>query len=231
MNKRIFEAFLQREQEVKQYMAGCGMKYGMECSCGPSCTCADCPIHSGNSQDNQVLPQQTTVPSMALDTMGDFDEGTLQIDQPMQLNFGMDVPSTNVTAPILQPLPFQAPAPAPSAPTAAFPNQQMLPAPQAMPNPPAPAPAPHSAMRNPSILSYRGSIRHNNMSITSETFGRAMSGLSALSIDWENLEDFDVDLDHSANIQQHRASTRRPVVPTADPTDQQQQQQHSSYNV
>jgi len=39
------------------------------------------------------------------------------------------------------------------------------------------------------------------MSITSETtFGRAMSGLSALSIDWENLEDFDLDVDHSAHI-------------------------------
>lgn len=39
------------------------------------------------------------------------------------------------------------------------------------------------------------------MSLTSETtFGRAMSGLSALSIDWENLEDFDVEVDHSAHI-------------------------------
>ena len=40
-----------------------------------------------------------------------------------------------------------------------------------------------------------------NMSLTSEvTFGRAMSGLSALSIDWENMEDFDVNVDHSAHI-------------------------------
>ena len=39
------------------------------------------------------------------------------------------------------------------------------------------------------------------MSMSSEaTFGRAMSGLSALSIDWENLDDFDVDVDHSAHI-------------------------------
>jgi hypothetical protein len=39
------------------------------------------------------------------------------------------------------------------------------------------------------------------MSITSEaTFGRAMSGLSALSIDWENMEDFDVNVDHSEHI-------------------------------
>lgn len=40
-----------------------------------------------------------------------------------------------------------------------------------------------------------------HMSMTSETtFGRAMSGLSALSIDWENMDDFDVNVDHSAGI-------------------------------
>jgi hypothetical protein len=55
--------------------------------------------------------------------------------------------------------------------------------------------------RNSSILSF-GNGRH--MSMTSEaTFGRAMSGLSALSIDWENLDDFDVELDHSSHINNH----------------------------
>ncbi|KAL9188341.1 hypothetical protein ACHAXT_006719 [Thalassiosira profunda] len=40
-----------------------------------------------------------------------------------------------------------------------------------------------------------------HLSMTSETtFGRAMSGLSALSIDWENMEDFDINVDHSAGI-------------------------------
>lgn len=38
-------------------------------------------------------------------------------------------------------------------------------------------------------------------SMASETtFGRAMSGLSALSIDWENMDDFDVNVDHSEGI-------------------------------
>jgi hypothetical protein len=32
------------------------------------------------------------------------------------------------------------------------------------------------------------------------TFGRAMSGLSALSIDWDNMDDFDVNVDHSEGI-------------------------------
>ena len=38
-------------------------------------------------------------------------------------------------------------------------------------------------------------------SMASETtFGRAMSGLSALSIDWDNMDDFDVNVDHSEGI-------------------------------
>jgi hypothetical protein len=32
------------------------------------------------------------------------------------------------------------------------------------------------------------------------TLGRALSGLSALSIDWENMDDFDIDVDHSAHV-------------------------------
>lgn len=58
---------------------------------------------------------------------------------------------------------------------------------------------PTFSFRSPSILSYGNGLR--GMSMTSETtFGRAMSGLSALAIDWENLEDFDVNVDHSAHI-------------------------------
>ena len=50
-----------------------------------------------------------------------------------------------------------------------------------------------------SIGGLGGLGRH--MSLTSETtFGRAMSGLSALSIDWENMDDFDINVDHSAGI-------------------------------
>ena len=73
-----------------------------------------------------------------------------------------------------------------------------------------------SGHRNPSLLSYGGAHR---MSIASETtFGRAMSGLSALSIDWENLEDFDVNVDHSEHINANggnngrRSSLRRSHV-------------------
>lgn len=53
--------------------------------------------------------------------------------------------------------------------------------------------------RNPSIISFG-----NRMSLTGRmsevSYGRAMSGLSALSIDWENMDDFDINVDHSAHI-------------------------------
>ena len=54
------------------------------------------------------------------------------------------------------------------------------------------------AQRNPSIISFGGG---RNMSFASEaSYGRAMSGLSALSIDWENMDDFDINVDHSSHI-------------------------------
>lgn len=52
--------------------------------------------------------------------------------------------------------------------------------------------------RNSSIISFGGG---RNMSFASEaSYGRAMSGLSALSIDWENMTDFDVHVDYSDHI-------------------------------
>jgi hypothetical protein len=54
----------------------------------------------------------------------------------------------------------------------------------------------HRAKRNSSIISFGGRA----LSIGEASYGRAMSGLSALSIDWENMDDFDLNVDHSAHI-------------------------------
>merc|ERR1711935_1256511 len=68
--------------------------------------------------------------------------------------------------------------------------------------------------RNPPVISFgnhrmslMGQMSQNpnhRMSLMGRmsevSYGRAMSGLSALSIDWENLEDFDVNVDHSEHI-------------------------------
>mmetsp|Transcript_48990 Transcript_48990/g.118656 ORF Transcript_48990/g.118656 Transcript_48990/m.118656 type:complete len:737 (+) Transcript_48990:397-2607(+) len=56
------------------------------------------------------------------------------------------------------------------------------------------------AGRNSSVISFG----NHRMSLTGRmsevSYGRAMSGLSALSIDWENMDDFDINVDHSAHI-------------------------------
>jgi hypothetical protein len=209
MNTRIFEAFTAREQQVTEYMAGCGMQYGGDCTCGPDCRCKNCPIHnSGGSQLD---------PAAAMDVGGSssdpFDaEPPLPIDQHMQF-FGMGPPA----------------AVPPTSHAAAMTSVQLYSgAGQYSPSHMDSKPSARS-QHNTSILSYgnRGSLR--GMSITSETtFGRAMSGLSALSIDWENLDDFDLEVDHSAHIgnasasasttasggQEHRPSIRRSIMST-----------------
>ena len=61
--------------------------------------------------------------------------------------------------------------------------------------------------RNSSILSFGGRAH----SFGEASYGRAMSGLSALSIDWENMDDFDLNVDHSAHI--NNEGTDPPPVP------------------
>ena len=209
MNTRIFEAFNSRQQQVTDYMAGCGMQYGGDCTCGPDCRCKNCPTHSVGGQD-QPMPMA----NLSIDGGGFGQEPSLQIDQSIQL-FGMGPPAA-----------------VPQPPAASHPSMNPIPF---STNPTSQPPMPDSkpaarTQRNPSILSYgnsgiRGSLR--GMSVTSETtFGRAMSGLSALSIDWENLDDFDLDVDHSAGVthptsaaaaggsQEHRSSIRRSIMST-----------------
>ena len=264
MNKRMFDAFSEREKQVTEYMAGCGMKYGMDCTCGPDCRCRSCPLH----EEEQKMRQLSIEPNSFLAPMGitsSFDYATslqrghgvgsssndrqqkptsnLRFNTFNQQNAGADLGlnsygigaasstvtglnsygvgaasstvafnqnvegmySMNDTASEnqqhqdhLTPLLFDS-----NQQNVILPNQQRR----------------VSRVRNHSALSYgnrssmrdgnRSSLRDGNrsslrgMSITSETtFGRAMSGLSALSIDWENLDDFDLDVDHSAHINQ-----------------------------
>jgi hypothetical protein len=65
-------------------------------------------------------------------------------------------------------------------------------------------------------MSFGGMSGLSNLTSGETTFGRAMSGLSALSIDWENMEDFDINVDHSEGINNDIVNAQH----------QQQQQQH-----
>lgn len=179
MNKRIFDAFSTREEQVKDYMAGCGMKYGMACTCGPSCRCANCPLHRRNGA-NANDTMETAVPELSGENLQLFDE-PLDDEQHMDF-FDMGPPSPNKAAPMLPPTTGVSTL-----------GQQQSRAQYYQ--------EPLRSQRNPSItrIAFGNGLRH--LSMTSEgTFGRAMSGLSALSIDWENLDDFDVEIDHSAHI-------------------------------
>jgi hypothetical protein len=67
------------------------------------------------------------------------------------------------------------------------------------------------AQRNPSIISFGGNgLRHMSFTSEAQSFGRAMSGLSALSIDWENMDDFDINVDHSSHINGNGAGGASP---------------------
>jgi copper chaperone CopZ len=203
MNKNIFEAFEMREQQVTDYMAGCGMKYGMDCTCGPGCRCKNCPTHSvseqlhndpfGMSANDSIQAEFDAIHPQ----QHHLDDQPIHVDQRLDF-FGMG-PPTNVSS-----VPVHA---------AHMSMGQGPPAVLAFPDSNSRNFLRNSfqgrnsltgqrnsltTQRNPSIISF-GGPRH--MSITSETtFGRAMSGLSALSIDWENLDDFDLEVDHSSHI-------------------------------
>jgi hypothetical protein len=161
MNTRIFDAFNTREQQVKDYMAGCGKKYGMPCTCGPDCRCINCEEHCKSKPQQQDFQPLPAFP-------GSSDQ-QMQPPIPMEGLFGTAAHSSPEY-------------------NFARPRHSM-------------------ASRNPSILSFGGVLKR--MSLTSEAnFGRAMSGLSALSIDWENMEDFDVTVDHSAHITYEKAAAK-----------------------
>ncbi len=167
MNTRIFEAFDAREKQVAEYMAGCGIKYGMPCTCGDACRCKNCTEHCKQRQEESNSKQ---------DEHKQQDNDHFQVDTSDGGNYEYGWGGS------LMPLGAEG-------------GETMR------------------ASRNPSVVSYGNGVRH--MSITSETtFGRAMSGLSALSIDWENMEDFDITVDHSSHID----NTLNPVskVPTLD---------------
>jgi hypothetical protein len=227
MNKRIFEAFKAREQQVVDFMAGCGMKYGMDCTCGPECRCKNCPIHKEGKKSNDGVepaarqPERPTIPppvelgnsganssiSSMVSSLNQPEFGhPIQIEQAMDFsNFGMGPPA--VANPAVPPIHHISignnglAGPASNIQASSHDGgwpQERRQSPSRL--------STRMSVRNPSVLSYgnsgglRNSIR--GMSITSETtFGRAMSGLSALSIDWENLDDFDLEVDHSAHIQ------------------------------
>jgi hypothetical protein len=227
MNTGIFDAFSTREAQVSDYMAGCGMKLGLACTCGPECRCKNCPTHgnstgslrSGGSGSSSLADSSVGIAKalqgvpagMPTSRMDPLLEEPLDIDQPMEFDFGMDPALANIAGPPLPGVDLASGKAGPmrsstsSSPTDGTPTTIQFTLDATHGSGPGGAAAATGMQgrrqsRNPSILSY-GNTGLRNMSLASDaTFGRAMSGLSALSIDWENLEDFDLEVDHSAHI-------------------------------
>lgn len=224
MNTRIFDAFSARQHQVTEYMAGCGMKYGMDCTCGPGCRCKNCPIHNEGQQQvaqPQLKFSSSTSSATSLGMLTPTDYEQVRVEQPMTFSsFGMSPPTTvqHPTAPAINNFSFNDASQQQHQQQnnqnlfVHYENEGDQQQNQQNQQHQQHRPSTSRAQRNPSVLSYghRGSVRDGQraslrgMSITSETtFGRAMSGLSALSIDWENLDDFDLEVDHSAHINGH----------------------------
>lgn len=214
MNDQIFDAFDSRAKQVVDYMAGCGMKYGMACTCGSGCTCKNCPTHpkdtvNSNAHDmedqldsneeaqirdaaSRMQPQvQLEIPALMPPPgpiQASIGQGVLPVaeDEPIHVEQKMDFFPLDQTGMGGNGVGLNG----------GHHQRALYDMEPIMDHGDMGSTARHS-QRNPSIISY-GGLRQ--MSMNSETIGRAMSGLSALSIDWENLEDFDVNVDHSAHI-------------------------------
>lgn len=93
MNKRIFEAFDEREKQVREFMAGCGRKYGMACSCGTKCKCSSgkCCAAKSTAGTNAVQNDKnmksisdTKKPATNASTPNSSNAGTNSQSQRMQ---------------------------------------------------------------------------------------------------------------------------------------------------
>jgi len=132
MTRQIFEKFQDREKKIQEYMKGCLMRYGGDCSCDSNCSCVGCPIHD---------------PKAAAAAIN---------NNPAQNNTA----ATN------------------NAISAATQSQNM----------------PRQMRRR------SGRMSRHSFTMNRGSFSRTMSGLSNISIDWDNMEDFDVNVDHSAGV-------------------------------
>lgn len=190
MNKGIFTAFDRRQVQVQRFIGGCTSLHGMPCNCGPECKCANCDkacqqgkeagAGAGAVMTLQQQPDGAVDPQLMLQQI---QQQRLALQQQQQ--GGLPAQQQQVASGL----------------SGSFQGAGGLP--------------PHQLAQlmegggAAELPDQRGSWQGKRMSVASEeTFGRAMSGLSALSIDWENMDDFDVNVDHSAHINSDLANGR-----------------------
>lgn len=170
MGPGVIEVFDKIERLTNDFIAGCSKKTGLPCTAGVQCFCQS---DSGVANSNPADQQASAKPQSA-DSMYQNNNGPSQQASGAYMSYQQPIQDS-----------------APSGPEEGNGGMPMR------------GGRNRSSMRmsigRMSIGGLGGLGRH--MSLTSETtFGRAMSGLSALSIDWENMDDFDINVDHSAGI-------------------------------
>eukprot|EP00816_Leptocylindrus_hargravesii_P009773 CAMPEP_0196806282 /NCGR_PEP_ID=MMETSP1362-20130617/6170_1 /TAXON_ID=163516 /ORGANISM="Leptocylindrus danicus, Strain CCMP1856" /LENGTH=936 /DNA_ID=CAMNT_0042179691 /DNA_START=364 /DNA_END=3174 /DNA_ORIENTATION=+ len=220
MNTSIFDSFNERAKQVSDFMAGCMMRYGGECSCDAAdCTCRNCPKHDPNynvkdgssgSTSNNVNNSSANSSSSAIVPVQDDSSKQQQQQQHQQQ---VVIAQQQQLKPPTQQHRMYGPTTVASQPQGVQSLSQPLTQQQARQLVAAEPGAETSAFRR-SLTRYGG--RNNRFSFSMRTsevsFGRSMSGLSSLLLDWDNMEDFDVNVDHSANIVQ----TNLQLVPGCD---------------
>jgi len=176
MGQGIIEAFNQTELLLTDFIQGCTKTTGMPCTAGMHCFCS---INNGSgvaATTDSAAEQREQLPKPQI------TDSASQENTAAQGN-------TNAYSSYQQPIQDSAPIVSTAGDEIDKRGETMGKRPRLS----------MSLNGRVSIGGLGGIGRH--MSLTSQTpFGRAMSGLSALSIDWDNMEDFDVNVDHSAGI-------------------------------
>lgn len=206
MSTRIFEAFDRRLEKVTQLIAGCGSRAGGKCTCFPNCSCKGC--HCSQDQNEQKMDQITENITEFTVGCGKREgrscncfpvcncKGCLCSQQDSEQKACQVTASccSKKSDPLI--LSSVTPMHVSSRSNSLVSKNSLVSRLSWMSD----GTLSKRSSRKNSFRVTRNSGTSDMISSSSDTFKRAMSGLSALSIDWENLEDFDVDIDHSACI-------------------------------
>lgn len=203
MGNGIIEMFDKTEDLLNQFVNGCTKRTAMPCTAGVHCFCQfgnGSGVAAGSSgahyaeQQVQVQQQQGMQQSQSNDSLFQQDNSNASSQQQQGSNN-----NNNNNGYMSYQQPIQGSSPSGGGSGEGDNNAN---------NGNAGMPQRRGGGRSSMRMSAIGRMSIGGMgglgrqfSLTSETtFGRAMSGLSALSIDWENMDDFDVNVDHSAGI-------------------------------
>ena len=169
-----------REKKINKFMAGCGQRYGGNCTCGDLCKCNHCPKHPKIEDKSKIIISKMIKNEPNIRETDNIKRGSNSFNQSGN---GIDRYQDRDFA------------------------QSSTPKIETQGNGSCCGGYREKKTRNPqndipATVTKRETYgrRASLQSAGGSSFGRAMSALSELSIDWDDMDDFDMNLDHSANI-------------------------------